>query len=313
MALTAVAVVVASVVASLVPGVGVVTAAVALGVVVGNVAGCRGAVAAGLAWVSKALLRAGVVLLGLQLAVGQVLGLGVATVGVVVAAVVVTFSGTVLLGRVLGVSRGLSVLMAAGFSICGASAIAAVEGVVEREDEEVATSVAMVTVFGSLSMLLVPLLGGVWGLGPEMIGRIAGGSVHEVAQVVAAASPAGAGAVAVAVVVKLGRVVLLAPMVAVMGLARRGGGGGRRTPVLPLFVVGFLAAMALRSAGSVPPVVLDAASQGATWLLAAAMFALGTSVRVGGLLRTGRNALLLGACSTVLVTSVIVVGMLTLT
>ncbi|MCX2734240.1 putative sulfate exporter family transporter, partial [Saccharopolyspora sp. NFXS83] len=68
------AVVVASVVASLVPGVGVVTAAVALGVVVGNVPGCPGAAAPGLAWVSKVVLRAGVVLLGLQLAVGQVLG-----------------------------------------------------------------------------------------------------------------------------------------------------------------------------------------------------------------------------------------------
>ncbi|WP_416309474.1 YeiH family protein [Saccharopolyspora sp. NFXS83] len=237
-----------------------------------------------------------------------------ATVGVVVVAVVVTFAGTVVLGRVLGVSRGLSVLVATGFSICGASAIAAVEGVVDREDEEVATGVALVTVFGSLSMVLLPLLGGVWGVGPELLGRIAGGSVHEVAQVVAAASPAGAAAVSVAVVVKLGRVVLLAPLVAGIGLVRRrSGGGGRRAPLLPLFVVGFLAAMAVRGTGLVPEPVLGAAREATTVLLAAALFALGTSVRVGGLRRTGPRALVLGACSTALITSVTVAGMLALT
>ncbi|GAB2671011.1 hypothetical protein GCM10027271_34280 [Saccharopolyspora gloriosae] len=308
------AVVVASAVASLVPGVGLVTAAVALGVVVGNVPGCPGAAAPGLAWVSRVVLRAGVVLLGLQLAVGQVLELGAATVGVVVAAVVVTFAGTVLLGRALGVSRGLSLLVATGFSICGASAIAAVEGVVDREDEEVATGVALVTVFGSLSMVLLPLLGGMWGVGPELLGRVAGGSVHEVAQVVAAASPAGAAAVSVAVVVKLGRVVLLAPLVAGIGLLRRrrgGGGEGRRVPLLPLFVVGFLAAMAVRSTGLVPGSVLEVAREATTVLLAAALFALGTSVRVRGLVRTGPRALLLGVGSTVLITSVTVAGMLT--
>lgn len=309
-AVTVGAVAVAAVVASLVPGVGVVTAAVALGVLVGNVPGCPGVAAPGLAWVSKVVLRAGVVLLGLQLAVGQVLGLGAATVGVVVAAVVVTFVGTVLLGRALGVSRGLSVLVATGFSICGASAIAAVEGVVDREDEEVATAVALVTVFGSVSMVLLPLLGGVWGAGPELLGRIAGGSVHEVAQVVGAASPVGAAAVSVAVVVKLGRVVLLAPLVAGIGLVRRRGGGGRRVALLPLFVVGFLAAMALRSTGIVPDPVLGAAREATTVLLAAALFALGTSVRVSGLRRTGPRALLLGACSTALITSVTVAGML---
>ncbi|WP_344927351.1 putative sulfate exporter family transporter [Saccharopolyspora gregorii] len=159
----AVGVLVAQLLSAWVPGVGVVTAAVVLGVLVGNLPGGTGAAGPGLAWVARAPLRAGVVLLGLQLAVGQVLGLGAATLGVVVAVVVVGVLGTVLIGRALGLPPGLSVLVAVGSSICGASAIAAVEGVVEREDEDVAAGVAMVTVFGTLLVVLVPLVGSAWG------------------------------------------------------------------------------------------------------------------------------------------------------
>jgi uncharacterized membrane protein YadS len=125
-----------------------------------------------------------------------------------------------------------------------------------------------------------------------------------VAQVVAAASPAGAAAVAVAVVVKLTRVVLLAPIVAGVSLVerrRRGTTTGKRPPIIPLFVVGFLATMALRSGGVVPATGLAIAQVVTTLLFAAALFGLGGGVRVGDLLRNGRRGLALGAVSTVLV------------
>ncbi|WP_433873663.1 YeiH family protein [Saccharopolyspora sp. CA-218241] len=303
-------------VAVLVPAVSSLTLAVLLGVVVGNLPVVPGAVRPGLAWTMRRSLRLGVVLLGLQLAVGQVLGLGAGTVVAVVVVVAVTFAGTVLLGRWLGVSRGLSLLVATGFSICGASAIAAVEGVVDRKDEDVATAVALVTVFGSLSMLLLPVLGAEWGLSGAEFGRIAGAGVHEVAQVVAAASPMGGAAVAIAVVVKLSRVVLLAPVVALVGVVRRRettAAGGKRPPLLPLFVVGFLVAVAVRSLGVLPPPVLHGAQQVTAVLLTAALFALGSAVRVVDLVRTGPKAFVLGAVSTVLVTGTAFAGMLALT
>lgn len=312
LAVTVAAVVVSMAVAGLVPAVSALTVAVVLGVAAGNVPGFPVAARAGVAWSARKLLRAGVVLLGLQLSVGQVLGLGAGTVGAVLLVVVLTFAGTVLLGRVLGVSRGLSLLVATGFSICGASAVAAVEGVVERDDEDVATSVAMVTVFGTVSMLGLPVLFSAWGLSAEDAGRIAGGSVHEVAQVVAAASPAGAAAVAIAVVVKLSRVVLLAPMVAVVSLLerRRSAGAGRRPPIMPLFVLGFLLAVALRSSGVLPEAVLDVTKHLTTLLLAGALFALGFSVRIKALLRNGPKAFALGAGSTILVTALGITTML---
>lgn len=308
-------IVVSVVVAGLVPATSALTVAVALGVAAGNAPGFPESARPGLAWAMRKLLRVGVVFLGLQLAVGEVLGLGVGTIVAVLVLVVVTFVGTVVLGRLLGVSRGLSMLVGTGFSICGASAIAAMESVIDRDDEDVATSIAMVTIFGTVAMLVLPVVGTGLGLSGAEFGRIAGGSVHEVAQVVAAASPAGAAAVAVAVVVKLSRVVLLAPMVTAVSVLerRKVAAGGRRPPIVPLFVVGFLAAVALRSTGVLPEVVLGGAEQFTTVLLAGALFGLGSSVRVRALVRTGSRAFVLGLCSTVLVTVTTCVAMFALT
>lgn len=289
----------------LVPAVSALTVAVILGVIVGPM--LPGVARAGLTWATKRFLRTGVVLLGLQLGLGEVLGLGLGTVVSIVVTVLLAFFGTLFLGRVIGVSPGLSLMVATGFSICGASAIAAMDSVTETDRKDVATGITLVTLFGTLAIVLVPLVGGAMGLAPEQLGAWAGVSVHEVAQVVAAASPAGAAAVSVAVVVKLTRVVMLAPMVAgvsVLERRQRSTGlhdGRKRPPIVPLFVVGFLAMMAVRSSGVIPPSVVVVSQVVTTLLLAAALFGLGTSVRIGALLRTGRRGLALGGLSTVLV------------
>lgn len=295
---------------ALVPALGALVAAVVLGVMAGPA--LPAVSSEGLRWVSRVLLRLGVVLLGLQLGLDAVVGLGAGTVAAVVATVLVAFTGTLVLGRWLGVPRGLRLLVATGFSICGASAIAAMDSVAGAKRDEVATGVALVTLYGSAAIALVPLTGSWLGLDDLQVGAWAGLSVHEVAQVVAAASPAGAAAVSLAVVVKLTRVVLLAPMVAAVGIAqrRRGTTTGERPPLVPLFVLGFLAMIALRSTGVVPAGVLSASAEATTVLFTAALFALGTAVRMGDLLRTGRRGLLLGACSTVLVAGVGLVALL---
>ncbi|MDR7304247.1 YeiH family protein [Haloactinomyces albus] len=313
---TGVAVVASLTVAGLVPAMSSLTVAVALGILAGNLPGFPRSARPGLAWAMRRFLRVGVVLLGLQLAVSQVFGLGAGTLVAVVILVATSFLGTLVLGRVLGISQGLSMLVGTGFSICGASAIAAMESIIDRDDEDVATAVAMVTIFGTLAMLVLPVVGSGLGLSDTELGRIAGGSVHEVAQVVAAASPAGAAAVAVAVVVKLSRVVLLAPLVTAVSLMQRRTSaaiGGRRPPVMPLFVAGFLAAVLLRSSGILPETVLAVAEQVTTVLLTGALFGLGSSVRIRALIRTGPRAFLLGLGSTLLVTTATFATMLTLT
>ncbi|MEU5266850.1 putative sulfate exporter family transporter [Amycolatopsis sp. NPDC021455] len=279
------------------PVLGALTVAVVLGVVAGSTPVLGEEHRRAVALVTKRLLRAGVVLLGLQLALPTVLALGPGTLAAVVLTVAVTFLGTLGLARLVRVPRGLALLVATGFSICGASAIAAVEGVIDRDDEDVATAVALVTCYGSLALATLPLLAHTLGLDATRAGSWAGISVHEVAQVVAAAGPAGAG---VAILVKLSRVVLLAPVVALVGAAERTRRGGR-TPLVPLFVLGFLAMVAVRATRLLPAFALDVAKTASTLLLAGALFGLGCAVRPGTLLRGGGRALLLGFLSTLLV------------
>jgi uncharacterized integral membrane protein (TIGR00698 family) len=285
------------------PVAGALTVAVVLGVVAGSTPVLGDEHRRAVARVTKRLLRAGVVLLGLQLALPAVLELGPGTLAAVVLTVAVTFLGTLGLARLVRVPHGLALLVATGFSICGASAIAAMEGVIDRDDEDVATAVALVTCYGSFALATLPLLAHALGLDATRTGSWAGISVHEVAQVVAAAGPAGAAAVGIAIVVKLSRVVLLAPVVALVGIAERTRRNRRNehAPLVPLFVLGFLAMVAVRATGLVPAFALDVAKTASTLLLAGALFGLGCAVRLGTLVRGGGRALLLGFLSTLLV------------
>jgi uncharacterized integral membrane protein (TIGR00698 family) len=315
LALAACAVVVAWMVHRAVDAVSPLVVGVALGAVVANTVGVAAPISwcvvrPGVQFAAKRLLRIGVVLLGFQLSLGQLRSLGVPGLGVVAATVAATFFGTRWIGRRLGLSDGMSLLVATGYSICGASAIAAVEGIAEADEEEVAFSIALVTLCGSLSIVVLPLLGNMFGLHGVRYGNWVGASVHDVGQVVAAATPGGVAAVQTAVIVKLTRVVLLAPLVSGLVLAKRRNTGvdpsfvGRRPPALPLFVAGFLAAIVVRTTGIVPADGLRTIKTVQTVLLTAALFGLGCGVAIARLRRVGGRPLVLGLISWVLVAGV---------
>lgn len=300
-------------VARLLPGLNPSTVAVALGALAVNVGLHRPALHVGTHVASHRLLRIAVVLLGLQLGVRQLLSLGLAGAAVVLVTVAATFTGTRLLGRALGVPPARALLIATGFSICGASAVAAMEEVAGGDEDDTAVAIALVTLCGSAAILLLPPLRGPLGLDPVAFGSWVGASVHDVGQTVATANRV-PGALTSAVVVKLSRVVLLAALVAGVALTARRGGAtappatGRRPPLLPLFVVGFLAAIALASTGLLPQPVLHAAQSVQSILLAAALFGLGTGIHLTVLRRTGGRALALGVLAWVLVGSVAYAG-----
>jgi uncharacterized integral membrane protein (TIGR00698 family) len=285
--------------------------AIVLGVIVGNAVRLPASVRPGLQVAGRRLLRIGIVLLGIQLPLGTVLGLGPGMVLTVVAVVGVGVTATYAVGRRLGLSHEQSLLIGCGFSICGAAAVAAADGVIDAEDEDVATSIALVVVFGTLMIAVLPFLAGLLGLSSRDGGLWAGASVHEVAQVVATAGVIGGGALGVAVVVKLARVLMLAPVLAVLGWLRRRtaarGGGSVTTslpPLVPLFVLGFIALVALRSVAPPPAEVVSVAKQAETFLLAAAMGSLGIGVRLDLMRRVGGRPLLLGLIGTAVVTGI---------
>ncbi|GAA2713892.1 MULTISPECIES: putative sulfate exporter family transporter [Streptomyces] len=304
----------------LLPTVPALTAAVVLGIAAAHLPGVRsvvrGSARPGLAFAGRRLMRAGIVLLGLGLGFGDVLALGWTTVAMVLAVVAATFAGTLWLGRRLGLPGDQPLLVASGYAICGASAIGAVGEAAGSDEEDVATSVALVTLCGTLAIAVLPLLQHPLGLDAARFGRWTGASVHDVGQVVATAQTAGAAALGQAVLVKLLRVALLAPLVAAVAVAlrRRGSTTTRRTTagrttagrttagkatakrpaVLPLFVLGFLLTAGLRTTGLVPGTVLAAARHAQELLLAAALFGLGSAVHLPSLARTGGRVAALG-------------------
>lgn len=289
-----------------VPPVGTLTAAVALGIVLGNW-WPQTADGSQVSRTTKRMLRVGVALLGYSLSVATLTALGWPLVLLVAGTVAITLVSTAWLGRRLGLSSSRSLLLATGFSICGASAIAAVEEQADATEDEVASAVGMVTLFGTGAMLALPALGHLLGLTDHAYGVWAGASVHEVGQVVGAASGAGASVLALAVSVKLTRVLMLAPIViAISAYQRSTGAKGESAtlpPIVPLFVVGFLVFVALRSSGWIPDAwtpVITVVQQGS---LAAAMFGMGLSVRMASLLRGGWASIVVSAAATALITS----------
>jgi uncharacterized integral membrane protein (TIGR00698 family) len=295
-------------VARSVPGLNPSTAAVALGALLVNCGWHRPALQPGTAFAAHRVLRAAVVLLGLQVALPQLADLGLAGLAVVAVTVAGTFAGVRLLGWLLGLSPARSLLIATGYAICGASAVAAMEDAAAGDDDDRAVAVALVTLCGSLAIVVLPALRGPLGLDPVAFGSWAGASVHDVGQTVATADRV-PGALAAAVVVKLTRVALLAPLVAVVALTRRHPDAGTaRPPVVPLFVAGFLVAIALASTGVVPEPVLHAAAGLQSVLLVAALAGLGTGIRLDVLRRTGGRALVVGLTGWVLVAALAYAG-----
>ena len=299
------------------PAVPLLTAAVALGIIVAQIPAARpaltGVLAPGLSLASKRLMRLGIVLLGLKLSVFDIASLGWVTIASTVAVVLLTFAGTYWLGRWFKLPGHQPLLIATGFSICGASAIGAMSGVVKAKDEETATPVALVTLCGTLAIGVLPLLWHPLGLSSLQFGHWVGAGVHDVGQVVATAQIAGSAALAVAIVVKLTRVLMLAPIVAVASVVEHRrhtialangtttATASKRPPIVPLFVAGFIAAVLIRSFVPLPEVVLDAADTLQTALLAMALFGLGSSVRLGALVKTGGRALGVGLLSWVMI------------
>lgn len=294
---------------AVVPAVPWLTAALLLGIAAGCVPALRpaldGTLKPGLGIAARRVLRLGIVLLGLALSLTDIAALGWRTILALVVLVAVAFGLTWAIGRALRLPGDEPVLLAAGFSICGVSAIGAMGAARRSPSADAAAPTALVTLYGTLAIVVLPLLAAPLGLAGPEYGRWVGASVHDVGQVVATAGSAGSAALAVAVLVKLTRVLMLAPMVAVASVRTRrrmrpgagAGGSDARPPVVPLFILGFVVLVLLRTAVPLPAAVLATASVVQSALLATALAAIGAGLRLERIVHSGGRALAAGALS----------------
>jgi uncharacterized integral membrane protein (TIGR00698 family) len=276
--------------------------AMLIGITLRNTVGASAWAQPGIVFSVRRVLRLAIVLLGLQLTLVQLVAVGGRGLGIIAATLLASFAFATWAGRRLGVDRRLTQLIAAGTSICGASAVIATNTVTQAPDEDVTYAVACVTVFGALAMLIYPWLPALLGLDPQAYGLWAGASIHEVAQVVAAGFQDGQAAGEFATISKLARVMMMAPMVLLLGLLARLGPtaaeGAVARPPIPWFVLGFVAMIGL---GSVVEIPTDWKHQLATltaFLLSTALAAMGLDTDLRKLAGEGFRPALLGALAT---------------
>ncbi len=242
----------------------------------------------GIAYAGKQLLEFAIVVLGLTLNLGDIVDAGAKIVTAVVFLVTMTLLVGVGIGRAIGLDTRLAVLVAVGNAICGNSAIAAVAPAIRAKKQEVASAIALTAVLGVGVVLVLPLLVPLANLTDERYGVIAGLSVYAVPQVLAATFTVSAQAGQIGSLVKLTRVMLLGPTVAIFAFIFREQDAGatdtaRRFDLrkyLPWFVIGFGICAALRTSGLVPEVLVSPATEGSRILTAVAMAGLGLGVDI---------------------------------
>ncbi|HWM83620.1 MAG TPA: putative sulfate exporter family transporter [Pseudolabrys sp.] len=278
--------------------------AAVLGIAWRCIVGVSEAGQAGVAFAAKALLRLAIILLGLQISIGQIVGMG--WVGFIVAgfALVSTFCFTLWFGRLIGADPALVELIAAGTSVCGASAIVATNTVTRADDADVAYALGCITLFGTLAVIVYPVLMVILNLAPAEYGLWVGASIHEVAQVVAAGFQGGHEAGDAATIVKLIRVLMLAPLLLALGWFRPGvdaaASASRRVGV-PGFVLGFIAMVILNSLVPLPPVMSQGAALLTLGLLTVSLAAIGLMTSFAHVLRRGMKPLAVAAAATLFI------------
>jgi uncharacterized integral membrane protein (TIGR00698 family) len=250
---------------------------------------------------SRQLLRLGVALLGVRIS-GEVLTLlGWKVVLLVVLAVVATIGFGLAVSRLFGFRYRFAFLSAGAVAICGASAAMAIAAILPRDarsEERLIFTVVSVTLLSTLAMIVYPVLSVAIGFDDKTTGIFIGATVHDVAQVVGAGFSVSEETGNVATLVKLLRVIMLAPVVVVAALVIRTvataqEAEGKRPPLVPFFVIGFVALAALRSTGLVPEIIVEIASEASRWLLVVAIASVGLKTQPKDILNVGLPAVAL--------------------
>ncbi|MEP6811455.1 MAG: putative sulfate exporter family transporter [Actinomycetota bacterium] len=297
-ALTVAVGLVAGLLARVVPLLGAPVLAILLGLVVAAVRRPPAAAAAGIAFSGKTLLQVAIVLLGTGLGLGQVVRVGGRSLPVMLGTLAVALLGAVVVGRLLAVSPRLRTLIGVGTGICGASAIAAISGIIAATSTEIAYAISAIFVFNVVAVLVFPPLGHLLGLSQRGFGLWAGTAVNDTSSVVAAAYAYGHPAGAYAVVVKLTRTTLIVPIALALSVVRarsESGAGVRVAGLVPWFLLWFLFASALETAGLIRPALHRPLSDAALALITVALAGVGLSSDLRGMRTIGVRPLVLGA------------------
>jgi uncharacterized integral membrane protein (TIGR00698 family) len=261
----------------------------------------------GVRMAQRPILRWAVAGLGFRLSLGQLWAIGAPALGVVLVSTAVALWAGIWFAERLKVPHKMGLLLAVGGAICGASAVVAADTVVQGEKRDSALAMGVITLLGTLGIVLYPLLGHALRMPEFVYGVWDGASLHEMAQVVAAGFGMGEHAAQAATVVKLARIALLAPVVLWLGWTMRrhheATGQAHVTPV-PWFLVLFVVFALVNSTGWLPRPWLDAIVKADVWLLCVGMAGVGLQTGFRDLREAGLAPIATGALQWVTLSAV---------
>ena len=280
--------------------------AILIGFAIRNSLTLPGRTHAGIKFSSKKVLRLAIIFLGFRLSFAEIAGIGMHALVVIVIASTATILFTVWLGGRMGIPTKRSLLLGSGISICGASAVAAVDGVIKAKEEDTAFAIGAITLLGTVFMVAYPFIYRFFGLHDTPYAIWSGASIHEVAQVTAAGSAmADQTAQALASSVKMIRVLFIIPFTFVLlffpwhDADEKTAGKGKIA--VPWFAVFFFVSVVINSLGIIPANITSAIVAVDTWGMTVAMAALGLDISVKSMMSIGKNAFILGIVSSLLI------------
>lgn len=278
--------------------------AIILGALIKNTVGVSKKFEGGIKFCSKKVLRIAIVMLGFKLSFSQILKMGPKAVIVILISTTSTILFTNYLGKKFNLKDKLTTLLATGISICGAAAVAAVNSIIKSDEEDVAYSIGVVTVLGTIFMFIYPVISNLFKMNSQLYSIWAGASIHEVAQVVAAGFTVSNDVGTQATIVKLTRVLFIIPVTIILSLTsskRENSKFSFKNISIPYFVLLFLLVVVINSSVQIPKNILDLLVKIDGYLMTLAMAGLGLDLSIASMKKVGLKPLYLGIISSLFI------------
>ncbi|MEM9950122.1 MAG: putative sulfate exporter family transporter [Chloroflexota bacterium] len=301
--------------ANIVPRIGSVTIAILLGVIVGNLVFNNPMGIQGATFAEKKILPISIALLGVELQLLTLLDLGLSAAIIIAIAITSSLLLAIGLGQLFGFSRNFSLLIGAGNGICGSSAVAATSIAIEAEEADTGISISVVNLLGTVGIFLMPALINFLTLSDLQGGLLTGGTLQAFGQVVAAGFSVNDDVGNIATVVKMGRVMMLGPIVVLLGTWAQSqfvSDEKKKAKVrIPRFIFGFFVMSIIASIGILPDMVLDIVKTSGKYLLVIAMAGIGMRIQLRTLFQSGFRALLFGGLVSILQIAIVLIVIVT--
>src|SRR5579859_104525 len=273
---------------------------IVLGILVRNTVSPGGAYTPGIQFAGKQVLQWSIIALGFGLSLDQVAKTGLESLSVTLVTITVAFLTAWLLGRWLKVHDKLKILIGVGTAICGGSAIAAVTPIIKPDEHDTAFAISTIFLFNLVAVLLFPMLGHLLHLSDLGFGLWAGTAINDTSSVVAAGYSFSKQAGDYATIVKLTRATLIIPICLILAFVtawkqkKAGASDFSLKRIFPWFILWFLVASGVRTAGLVPVAIQPALHMAAEFLIIVALTAIGLSANLRKMASTGARPILLG-------------------